>query len=105
MRGTPKHLNTKFDYEFIRKNNYSGWENEYQKLLNGYMAWQVIGQLNSQEDGIEDDTHRIHVQTETDEETDEQVTTYSQMEYKVNPKCKLLRLGFTKEEIETALQE
>jgi len=105
MRGTPKHLNTKFDYEFIRKNNYSNWQNEYQKLLNGYMAWQVVAFLENEEDGIENDTHRIHVQKETDPETNEEKTVRVQLEWKVDPKCKLLRLGFTKDEVQEAIDE
>ena len=103
MRGTPKHLNTKFDYEFIRKNNYSGWQNEYTKLLNGYMSWQTVEFLEDGKDGLEDETHRIHLQTETDPETNEEKTVRVQLEYKVNPKCKLFRLGFTQAEVEFAL--
>lgn len=103
MRGIPKHLNTKFDYEFIRDQNIGGWQKRWQDLQDGYMAWISTGVLADGESGVEDETHKVDTQEQKELDSDVVTITRHQLEYKVNPSCKLLRIGFTIEEVETAL--
>lgn len=96
MKGFPKHLNTKEDYEYVIKNfPRDEWEGKLKALLDHEYDWFTTGALQEGETGIEDDTHR----TFTDEETG---TSYQQ-EFQINPNSPMKRLGFTKEEIESYL--
>lgn len=103
MRGIPKHLNTKFDYEFIRSQNLTGWQKHWQDLLDGYMSWISTGVLADGEPGIEDETHKVDTQEEKELDSDFVTMTRHQLEYKIDPNSKLLRIGFTLEEVEAGL--
>lgn len=97
MKGYPKRLNTKSDYEYVRKNfPASQWVPDWQALLDTEKDWVPTGELESADAGITDDTHKVTEQTNTDE-GGEAVTTYTQWELQIIPTCKLLRLGFTEE--------
>lgn len=106
MKGFPKHLNSKFDYEYIRKNfPASKWRTYWQALLDERYRWMDDHEIAKPEDGITDETHRIETRTVTNQATGEEIVVYMQMEYKQNPGSDFWRMGFTVEEVVKALQE
>jgi len=98
MRGIPKHLNTKFDYEYIKNQNLSGWKQQYQALLDTRQNWFKTGDLSPDDAGITDSTHRVRTEKNLDG-----VTIKYQQVLQEDPNCKLFRLGFTQAEVESAL--
>ena len=95
MVGYPKFLNTKEDYEYVR-NNFpkNEWEKDFKALLDGEKDWFNVGETDN---GIIDDTHKVI--------KDEQTGKTYQYELQVNPNCKMHRIGYTREEVEKALNE
>jgi hypothetical protein len=95
MKGYPKHLNTKHDYEYVRKNfPKRKWEKDFQALLESEKAWQVTKELDSKESGVNDKTYKVI----------EDEDTRVQMELKVNKNSKMKRLKYTNEEVNEILQ-
>lgn len=106
MRGNPKHLNSKFDYEYVKEHcDVSYWLPRWKGLLEGRYAWYPQEEIDNEAVGITDETHRVEVAIETDEETGEQKTTYTQYVYQINPFSPFERLGFTEEEVKNAITE
>jgi len=104
MKGFPKHLNSKFDYYYIKDNfPESKWKPYWQLLLDDRFRWMDDHELEDPSEGIVDETHRIEERTSTNPETGEEVTVYIQQEYKKNPGSNFWRMGFTLEEVEEAL--
>lgn len=100
MRGYPKNLNTKKDYEYVRANfPAEEWKPDWQKLLDTMKDWFFEGNLESKDDGVVDETHKIVESGQGEEKT------YAQYVLEVNPTCKLLQLGFTEAEVMAALSE
>lgn len=99
MRGIPKTLNTKFDYEYIKNQNMSGWQKHYQALLDTRVNWFKTADLAPEDAGITDETHRVKTETNLNGDT-----IKYQQELKEDPNCKMFRLGFTVEEVESALE-
>lgn len=103
MRGFPKSLHTKEDYLYI-KNNFEPeqWKPEFQKLLDTRMDWFFVKNLDSQEEGLNDNTHKViedkSVELDKEGKPFEKVT-YTQFELKENPQCKLNLIGFTVDEV------
>lgn len=97
MVGYPKSLNTKEDYEFVRKNfPKENWRKDFQDLLDTRMDWFNVGALEKGESGVVDDSHRIVA--------DEQTGEKYQYEYKENPNCRMKALGYTADEVEKILE-
>lgn len=97
MVGYPKSLNTKADYEFVRKNfPKEKWREDFQNLLDTRMDWFNTGTLKSGGSGVVDNTHRIV--------TDEQTGEKYQYEYKENPNCRLKAMGYTVDEMQKILE-
>lgn len=100
MIGFPKNLNTKEDYEYVRKNfQKEEWEKEFQNLLDTVNEWFNMGVLADGDTGTTDDTHRV---TE-DKQEDTGTVTRTQWEYKENPDAKIFQLGYTVEEVKAIL--
>lgn len=100
MRGFPKRLSSKADYLYIKEHfPAEQWKPEWQALLDTMSDWFAVGNVASVEAGKTDATHRV----ETFDDDNGKVT-YTQYEYKANPDCKLLRLGFTEAEVRAALK-
>ena len=96
MVGFPETLNTKEDYEYIRKNfPKEQWRPAFRNLLDTMHAWFNTGEIAG--DGLTDDTHKIAV--------DEQNNIRYQYEYKVDTNCKLLRLGYTENEVKGYVED
>jgi len=101
MRGYPKTLNTKEDYEYVKANfPKAQWKPDYQKLLDSMKDWVPTGKLKSERDGITDSTHKV---TEENNVEDSGEKAYVQWELQEIPTCRLYRLGFTEEEVRTAI--
>ena len=96
MVGSPKYLNTRFDYEYV-KDNFDNWREYWQELYDSRKIWANVELVG---DGIEDETHRlIHSQ-------DEQGNPLTiQQELQVDSNAKLFRIGFTEAEVAAALAE
>lgn len=102
MKGFPKYLNTKYDYEYVKEYFLEDqWKPAWQALLDTRMNWLNTAMLDLSDPGITDETHRV---VEIRDNNDV-VTQKYQQEYILDPNCKLLRLGFTVEEIQNALSE
>lgn len=103
MKGYPKNLNTKEDYEYVKEHfPAEQWKPDYQKLLDSEYDWFFESNLEDAESGVEDDTHKI-VASESEGENGEKTIIYAQYVLKLNPTCKLMRLGFTETEVKEAL--
>jgi hypothetical protein len=94
MKGYPKHLNTKQDYEYVR-NNFPKrkWEKDFQALLNSEKAWQVTNTLTDESKGIEDEMHKVI-------KSDDLVV---QMELKTDENSKMKKPGYRRDEVESFL--
>lgn len=94
MVGFPAVLNTKADYEYVRENfPVEKWKPAYQDLLNTMREWYNMGVIL--ENGVTDDTHRVVIA--------EQKNTKYQYEKRINGNCKLLRIGYTEEEVKAII--
>jgi len=94
MKGYPKHLNTKKDYEYVR-NNFSKrkWEKDFTTLLESEKAWQVTKTLKKDEEGLDDKIHKV-IEAED---------TRVQMGLKVDPNSRMKQLGYKKADVEKIL--
>lgn len=99
MKGFPKKLNSKADYEYIRKNfPEEQWRPAWEALIKESKAWFFTAALAEKSAGIEDETHYIVESKDLDGET-----KYLQYELMEDKSSDMVRLGFTVEEIEKAL--
>ena len=104
MKGYPKNLNTKEDYEYVRENFPSSeWKKDWQNLLDTMEDWVPTGELKSKDDGKTDSTHKV-IESETTGADGEKTTVYTQCELQTIPTCKLLRLGFTKQYVQSVVK-
>ena len=86
----PKYLATKFDYGYVREHfPKEKWLPDYKELVKDHKKWIKVKKLKDKLDGKEDITNKII--EEKDEITKK--TKYLQYEYKVDPNCKINRLG------------
>lgn len=103
MKGYPKHLNTKADYIYVKENfKRELWEKDFRNLLDTRMDWFFVKNLNSQEEGFNDSTHKVVENKSEELDKDGKLiekVTYSQFELKENPQCKLNLIGFTVDEV------
>ncbi len=98
MVGYPAHLNTKADYEYVRKHfGETEWRPDWQALLDTKDAWLMTAKLSALEPGVMDETHKVVV------ETIEGVVERYQYEFKEDPNELIFRKGFTVAEVVAAL--
>jgi hypothetical protein len=103
MRGFPKYLNTKTDYEYVKATfPPEQWRPRFQALLDERFAWLPVGPLADGQPGVEDETHRVLVNPA---ETGQNVPVRVQEEYREDPNATIFRLGFTVEEVTQILEE
>ena len=99
MQGFPKHLNAKFDYEYVRVNfPKEKWQPLFEELLAGQKVWVCTKTLAETETGVTDETHKV-VESETIDKT---IVRY-QYEYIADKNYRMIRLGYTEEEINIIL--
>ena len=94
MVGSPKHLNTRFDYEYV-KDNFDNWREYWRELHDSRMIWANVELVG---EGIEDEAHRL-IQSQDDDGNPITI----QQELQVDPNAKLFRIGFTEGEVAAAL--
>jgi hypothetical protein len=115
MKGYPKHLNSKADYEYVLEHFPEQGKKAYQELLDTQKDWLSVGKIaevvdgkpveapigeaEPLESGVEDATHKV-VNSESADKTE----SY-QYEYKVDPNCRMSQLGMTEEEVRMAVSE
>ena len=100
MRGYPKHYNSKFDYEYARKNfPKSEWEPAFKALLAEQKIWICTSTIADGGSGIEDDDHKIVENTEMDKT----ITRY-QYERIDDPNGLMAQLGYTADEVTKILE-
>lgn len=101
MHGFPKHLNSKVDYEYVRVNfPKEKWLPFFEELLNKQKVWFYTKTLAEGEVGITDDTHKVV----ENEDMDKTIIRY-QYEFIVDENSQMIKLGYTKEEIEDIIGE
>jgi hypothetical protein len=102
MDGFPKYLNVKQDYENVRAEfPPEQWKPVWQALLDDRLKWMKVSELPSEEPGITDDLHYV---LDNPAMSDLPAERY-QMAYMEDENCRLHRLGFTVEEVQSALEE
>lgn len=100
MRGFPKSLNSKEDYQYVRENfSDDEWRPVWQALLDTANDWFFVKELVDDETAPEGENFKVVESEKTG--TEEKIR--SVYELRENPTCKLLQLGFTKAEVEAAL--
>lgn len=99
MKGYPKTLASREDYEYVAANFPPElWRPDWQNLLDTMCDWFFVRELTDLSEGVTDDTHKVEV---NEDETG--AKTYTQYEWRVNPTCKLFRIGFTEQEVRDKL--
>lgn len=105
MKGNPKTLNSKADFIYVKENCEVGyWLPRWKGLLEGRFIWISTGELENEDAGVTDDTHRVDVSTQTDD-LGEETTVYTQLELVEDPYSTFARLGFTEDEVNAAIAE
>lgn len=99
MRGFPKHLNTREDYEYVAERYPVEARTQYQALLNNRKTWLPVGSLKTGEKGVESKNLRMVEMCDELGKTVDRV----QEEYKDDPNALIARLGFTVKEVERAV--
>jgi len=103
MRGFPKHLNTRADYEYVAGAfPAEKWQPHFQALLEQRSAWIPAGELKEGEKVVESKSVRV---AEVRDETGRTVLVRVREELRDDPNALIARLGFTVEEVEKALAE
>jgi hypothetical protein len=98
MKGFPKVLATKEDYEMIRTEfPKEEWLPKFKELLVGQNEWFFVKYLSNNEEGIEDETHKVI--TEENIGIEDSPSKKAQYEFRHNPNCLLERIGYTEEEV------
>lgn len=105
MHGIPKHLNSKYDYKYVKDSMPENiWRPLWEKLLQDREAWVCTGELSKNEVAVEDDRHKIEKVVSEDENGKKASKTYI-YELRRDMSCDFIRLGFTEEEVKKALEK
>ena len=96
MRGFPKHLNTKQDYENCLKDYPEETKAKLKNLLESRFIWQDKEIIKAGNEGIEDSTHRV-VEIENHDKM--------QQELVEDVNAEIFRLGLTVEEVEGLIND
>jgi len=100
MRGYPKHCNTKKDVLIALEVDPVRAKAFLQDATNHRDGWHVVGNIDTETDGIIDDTHRV-----VDQSDDESSADWYQEEYGPLPGNLLDRIGITVSEAEEYITE
>lgn len=96
MKGFPKNLNTRADYEYVRSNfTKEEYYSVFKDLLDTEYDWFYLRDLLPNEEFVADKTHRVL----TNREDMSQDKTSAVYEYRINPSCKMYALGYTRNEV------
>lgn len=106
MVGYPKHLNSKEDYLYVKANfPSSDWKKDWQNMYDARKTWMTTGEIPDGKSGIEDDTHKVFVETTQDMESGKEKKVKYQQELKDDPASDFFSFGFTEDEVLAALKE
>ncbi|SPU27789.1 Uncharacterised protein [Candidatus Bartonella washoeensis] len=107
MREYPEHLNSKQDYLNMLDFDKAETVRRLENLLKTRFHWVRGKELGENEEGIEDETHSVHVVMEmADFDTDIDLRAKRiQYELQESKSSHLFRLGFTVEEVEQLIKE
>ena len=95
MRGYPKHLNTKADYEYVIANfPKKKWRKDFEELLRTEKVWEKDKTLDKGVEGKIDNEHRV-IKDEDGNDV--------QMKLVIDPNSKMKKLGYSRKEIEKIL--
>jgi len=100
VKGYPSFLNSREDYDYVRTNfPKEVWLKDFQHLLEIMGGWYFVSELKKKSDGYEDSTHKIIEIPSHDDRI-----TYAQYEFRINPECKLFRIGYTENEVKSIIE-
>ena len=103
MQESPKHMNSKYDYLYMRDNfPEEVWRPYWQSILDESKVWIDIGEIDAA-DGMTDATHKVETFTVND--NGKEKTSAHQYELRTDPSSDMIRLGFTPEEVRQALSQ
>ena len=108
MRGYPKNLNTKFDYQYViaqftdTPSNKAAVVRDLKDLLDSAQGWFFVKKLENEAAGVNDDTHMV---VEEKEDMNSENVTYAQYELRDNPTAKIFSIGYTKAEVEKLIAD
>lgn len=106
MLDYPEHLNTKQDYLNMLEFDKAETLRRLEGLLSTRFYWFFVKELGEGEEGIEDDRHRICVETEIPVDLDgPSVEKRYQYELQESEYAPLFQLGFCVEEVEQLIKE
>ena len=97
MRGYPKHINTQADLKTAMLVDANRTREMLKSWINEREGWYVTSPLESQADGVTDETHRV---VDQGDETSE----WYQQEWGALPNNMLDRIGLSKSEAEAMLE-
>lgn len=104
MKGLPKHMNSKYDYLYIKETLPDDeWKPYWRALLTESKTWVDLGEINESE-AVTDNAHKIEHFTEKNNDGTEKATVH-QYELRTDMSSDMIRLGFTAAEVRTALGE
>ena len=102
MHGFPKYLSTKQDVLNVMQEYPKQTKKFLQELLDTKDVWMLVRKLDLDEEGVQDDTHKVV--TNDDPETKDIVEKY-QYEFKEDPNGTIFRMGFTVQEVQLLVAE
>lgn len=111
MRGTPKYLNSKFDYEYIKDNMPEHiWRPQWENLLRNREIWVCTGEMRDGDVAVEmkDGRHKIEeIECANESKNGKTKKTIKRYFYELreDPSSDFVRLGFTEEEVKKALEK
>lgn len=105
MRGFPPHLNTKEDYLNMLNIDPAKTVTMLQELLDTRCLWIQTKELESEEEGVTDDTHEVRELVFVNPDTQQQEKKYCQYEWQESPYTPLFQLGFTVQEVDDLIQQ
>ncbi|EJF85294.1 hypothetical protein [Bartonella rattimassiliensis] len=102
----PEHLNTKQDYLNMLEFDKAETVRRLEMLLSTRFYWVFVKELSEGEEGIEDATHRVCVETETPVDLDgPSLEKRFQYELQESEYAPIFRLGFRVDEVEQLIRE
>lgn len=100
MRGYPKHINTRQDVENAMEIDAGRTVAYLQQAIDNREGWVITGPLDSELDGVTDETHRVKDQGDAEEGTED----WYQEEWKPLPGNTLDRLGISVSEAQAMIE-
>lgn len=96
MKGFPKNLNTRADYEYVRSNfTKEQYYPVFKDLLATEYDWFYLRDLLPDEEFEEDKTHKVL----SNQDSTSQDKAKAVYEYRANPSCRMYALGYTRSEV------